>query len=57
VVAGLVADADGRAVVAAPLAPALVGAQFGLQSVWLSPLGCTALGLQSSHAIEVVVLP
>jgi CubicO group peptidase (beta-lactamase class C family) len=57
VVAGLVADANGRASIAAPLAPALVGAQFGLQSVWLSPGGCTALGLQGSHALTVTVLP
>lgn len=57
VVAGLVADADGRALLAAPLASPLVGAQFGMQSVWLSAAGCTALGLQSSHALQVTVLP
>ncbi|MCU0867322.1 MAG: beta-lactamase family protein [Planctomycetes bacterium] len=57
VVAGLVADANGRASIAAPLSPTLVGAQFGLQSVWLSPGGCTALGLQGSHALTVTVLP
>jgi CubicO group peptidase (beta-lactamase class C family) len=56
-VAGLVADANGRAQVAAPLAATLAGATFGLQSVWLSPNPCLQLGLQASHAIRVDVLP
>jgi CubicO group peptidase (beta-lactamase class C family) len=51
------ADADGRATLAAPLAAALVGSGFGLQSVWLSPAGCAQLGLQASHALRLDVLP
>jgi CubicO group peptidase (beta-lactamase class C family) len=57
VVAGMTADGDGRARVAAPLSPALVGSVFGLQAVWLNTTGCTSLGLQSSHALRIDVLP
>jgi len=56
-VTGLVAGADGRAELAAPLAPTLAGATFGLQSVWLSPNPCLQLGLQASHALRIDVLP
>jgi CubicO group peptidase (beta-lactamase class C family) len=52
-----VADATGRATLAAPLAAALAGATLGVQAVWLSPAGCTQLGLQASHALRLDVLP
>ncbi len=57
VVADLVADADGRAMLAAPLANSLVGLTFGLQVAWLSPAPCGVSGLQASHAISVTVQP
>jgi CubicO group peptidase (beta-lactamase class C family) len=57
VVAGLVADAEGRARIAAPLTAVPAGLTFGLQSVWLSPSPCTQLGLQASHAVRIDVLP
>jgi CubicO group peptidase (beta-lactamase class C family) len=57
VVASLIADVDGRASVPVPLSPPLVGAVVGVQAVWLTPLGCTALGLQASHAVRITVLP
>jgi hypothetical protein len=56
-VAGLVADANGRTVLAAPLATTLAGATFGLQSVWLSSNPCLQLGLLASHAVRVDVSP
>ena len=57
VVATMFADADGRARVAAPLAGGLLGATFGLQTVWFGGDPCTVLGLQASHAIAVTVQP
>lgn len=57
VIAGLVADANGRAQIAAPLAGSLAGAVVGLQAAWLSPTACTQFGLQASHAIRIDVLP
>lgn len=57
VVAGLVAEVNGRAMLPAPLTATLAGATFGLQSVWLSPNPCLQLGLLASHAVRVDVLP
>ena len=57
VVAGLVADAAGRASLPVPLVGVPAGLTFGLQSVWLSPSSCTQLGLQASHGLRLDVLP
>lgn len=57
VLAGVTADATGRAQLAAPLPAALAGQQFAVQSLWLSPAPCTALGLQAGHAVTLTVQP
>ncbi|MCK5945145.1 MAG: beta-lactamase family protein [Planctomycetes bacterium] len=51
----LVADAHGRARVAAPLGPALLGQTFALQSVWATGDACAQLGLLASHALAITV--
>ncbi|MBK8100756.1 MAG: beta-lactamase family protein [Planctomycetes bacterium] len=56
-IAGLTADTNGRAAVAAPLASAFAGLTFGLQVAWLSPLPCAPLGLQATHGLAVAVQP
>ena len=53
----MVADASGNARLAAPLSPALAGASFDVQSVWLTPNPCTLMNLQASHALTIVVAP
>jgi CubicO group peptidase (beta-lactamase class C family) len=55
--AAVVADALGRARVAAPLVGVSAGASFGLQTVWIGGDPCLALGLQASHAVRIDVLP
>lgn len=53
-----VTDGQGRAIIPAPLAQSLAsdgGTTFALQTLWLSGAPCTALGLQTSHAIVVKV--
>ena len=53
----MVADTVGNARLAAPLLPALAGASFDVQSVWLTPNPCTLMNLQASHALTIVVAP
>ncbi|MBL8753930.1 MAG: beta-lactamase family protein [Planctomycetes bacterium] len=55
VIAGLVSDANGRATLAASLLGVPAASIFGLQSVWLSPAPCTAMGLQASHGLRLDV--
>lgn len=57
IVATMLSDASGRAAVSAPIANGLLGLTFGVQSVWLGDSGCTATGLQASHALQLTVLP
>lgn len=57
VVAGLVADANGKASLPVSLVGVPVGAFVGVQTVWLSPSGCALLGLQASHGLRLDVLP
>lgn len=56
-VANMLADGNGRASVAAPLAVGLLGQSFAMQSVWFSGRPCTALGLEASHAVVITVQP
>lgn len=57
VFAGVTADGEGRALLAAPLPTGLAGQQLGVQALWLSPQACTSLGLQASHAVALTVQP
>jgi CubicO group peptidase (beta-lactamase class C family) len=53
----VVADALGRAVVAAPLTFVPAGTSVGLQAGFLGADPCLALGLQASHALRLDVRP
>lgn len=57
VVAALLADGTGKALLPVSLAGVPAGSFVGLQTVWLSPSGCALLGLQASHALRLDVLP
>jgi CubicO group peptidase (beta-lactamase class C family) len=56
-VATVFSDADGRAIVPAPLPVGLAGQTFALQTVWVSNSPCTALGFEASHALVIDVRP
>jgi CubicO group peptidase (beta-lactamase class C family) len=55
--AAVLADAAGRARLPLPLVGVPPGAGLGLQAAWLSGDPCTAVGLQASHALSLVVAP
>ena len=55
VVAGVLANEQGRAVVAAPLDAAMAGQTVALQAAWFVGQPCTAVGLSASHALVVTV--
>lgn len=57
VLATLVSDADGRAVLPVPLVGVLPGVVIGLQAAWLTTDPCVAFGLQASHGLQLSVLP
>ncbi len=57
VFAGVIADGEGRTLLAAPLPTGLAGQLFGVQALWLPPQPCTSLGLLASHALALTVQP
>lgn len=55
--AGLVADANGHAMLPVSLANIAAGQSFAVQSAWLDTGGCGQFGVRASHALTLTIQP